>query len=204
MAWRRADALEGHPRAQPGHRRQTDEEHPPATTHRTAPAGVVGQEEIPRHRPTARPAPPRPGPVDAADGLRCRHVDRVGVDGDVLGGRGGGEEQQQPPHQPRRAGGVLGHDREGGGAEHEEAGGDPVLAAAVAIHQRRPQQLPGPRQGEQAHEPDLAQRHPVHPEEDRPHVVGDAEGQALGEVEDGDPEENLAFRHRGHLTDAAP
>ena len=74
-----------------------------------------------------------------------------------------------------------------------------MLAAAVSVDQGRPQELPGPRQGEQAHEPDLAQRDSVHPEEDRPHVVGDPEGQTLGKVEDRDPEEDLALCHEDIL-----
>jgi hypothetical protein len=39
----------------------------------------------------------------------------------------------------------------------------------------------------------------VHPEEDRPHVVGNPERQALGEIEDGDPEKDFLLGHQAIL-----
>src|SRR6266851_874567 len=64
-----------------------------------------------------------------------------------------------------------------------------------AIDERRPQHLQRPRQAEQAHEPDVAQRDAVHPEVHGQVVDDQTEGKALGEIEDGDPGELAPQRH---------
>ena len=110
--------------------------------------------------------------------------DRVGVDRHVLGGRGDGEHEDQGDEDDQAARGV-GHGEEGHDERHHEHGaGHPVAAVAEALDQRRPEELQGERQLEEAEPADGAERGAVQAEVDRQHLPQDAHRAALDEVEE--------------------
>ena len=128
--------------------------------------------------------------------LRAHQRDRVGVDRHVLGGRGDGQGEDQRDEDDQAARGV-GHGEQGhDDRDHQHGAGHPVPAVAEALDQRRPEELQGERELEEAEPADRAQRGAVPAEVDRQHLPQDAHRAALDEVEQSHDSE-LGSRRRG-------
>ena len=77
----------------------------------------------------------------------------------------------------------------------EQACRDPLPALAVAIDQRRPDDLERPGQAEQRGQADVGERDAAHLEVHRHDLLDDAERQPLGEIQNRDPDELAPQRH---------
>ena len=104
--------------------------------------------------------------------LRAQDVDRVRVDGDVLGGRREGDRERERRHDPRRLGSVADareHERQREEChlrDRRPAAPAPEPRRRVPVHQRRPEDLERPRrlgERDESHDrdADAAARHPV-------------------------------------------
>jgi hypothetical protein len=144
--------------------------------------------------------------------LACHHVGAVGVDDDVLRGRGEGDDEREPGDE--REIGARRLERHGGDSQDKRELGEDEPAAAPpekrrheAVHRRRPEELPDIRN---AHQRERADRRQVHALDRHPglqRAAGERERQSRGEAEREDHREASAPEDfdvgRGHQSFAS-